>query len=86
MVIPGHGRLCNESDVDDYRNWMTIVRDRIQEMVKKGMTLAQVKAAKPTLDYDGVFANPKLDDRPVRRGGVPRRERDGGAGARDESN
>jgi glyoxylase-like metal-dependent hydrolase (beta-lactamase superfamily II) len=59
MVIPGHGRLSNESDVDDYRNWMTIVRDRIQEMVKSGRTLAQVKAAKPTLDFDGVFANPK---------------------------
>ena len=57
LVIPGHGRLCNESDVDDYRNWMTIVRDRIQEMGKKGMTLAQVKAAKPTLDFDGVFSN-----------------------------
>jgi len=59
MVIPGHGRLSNESDVDDFRNWMTIVRDRIQEMVKSGRTLAQVKAAKPTLDFDGVFATPK---------------------------
>jgi cyclase len=59
MVIPGHGRLCNESDVDDYRNWMTIVRDRVQEMVKKGMTIQQVKAARPTLDYDGVFASPQ---------------------------
>lgn len=58
MVVPGHGRLCNESDVDDYRNWMTIIRDRVHDMVKKGMTLAQVKAARPTLDFDGVFANP----------------------------
>jgi cyclase len=59
LVIPGHGRLCNESDVDDYRNWMTIVRDRVQEMQKKGMSIQQVKAARPTLDYDGVFANSK---------------------------
>ena len=58
-VIPGHGRLCNESDVDDYRNWMTIVKDRVQAMVKKGLTLQQVKAARPTLDYDGVFATPR---------------------------
>jgi cyclase len=57
MVIPGHGRLCNESDVDDYRNWMTIVRDRVQELIKNGRTLAQVKAAKPTLDFDGVFSS-----------------------------
>ena len=59
MVIPGHGRLCNESDVDDYRNWMTIVKDRIQAMVKKKMTLQQVKAAKPTLDYDAIFSVPR---------------------------
>jgi cyclase len=58
MVIPGHGRLSNESDVDDYRNWMTIVRDRVKQMIEKGMTLQQVKAAKPTLDFDGVFTNP----------------------------
>jgi len=58
MVIPGSGRLCNESDVDDYRNWMTMVKDRVQEMIKKKMTLAQVKAARPTLEYDGLFATP----------------------------
>ncbi len=55
-IIPGHGRLCNESDVDDYRNWMTIIKYRVEDMVKKGMTLDQVKAAKPSLDFDGVFA------------------------------
>jgi len=58
MVIPGAGRLCNESDVDDYRNWMTMVKDRVQDMIKKKMTLAQVKAARPTLEYDGLFATP----------------------------
>jgi cyclase len=51
-VIPGHGRLCNEADVVEYRDMVTIVRDRIQDMVKKGMTVEQVKAARPTLDYD----------------------------------
>jgi cyclase len=51
-VIPGHGRLCDEAEVVEYRNMITIVRDRIQAMIKKGMTLEQVKAAKPTLDYD----------------------------------
>jgi len=52
MVIPGHGRLCDEQDVIEYRNMATIVRDRIKEYVKRGMTLEQVKAAKPTLDFD----------------------------------
>ena len=51
-VIPGHGRVCNEADVVEYRDMVTIVRDRIQDMVKRNLTLEQVKAAKPTLDYD----------------------------------
>jgi cyclase len=51
-IIPGHGRLCDEFDVLEYRDMVTIVRDRIRDMIKKGMTLEQVKAARPTLDYD----------------------------------
>jgi len=52
MIIPGHGRLCDMSDVGYYRDMLTIIRDRIQDMVKKGMTSEQVKAARPTRDYD----------------------------------
>jgi len=52
MVIPGHGRLCDEADVVEYRDMVTIVRDRVQDLVRKGMTLAQVQAARPTRDYD----------------------------------
>ncbi len=54
-MIPGHGHLCDEADVVEYRDMATIVRDRVQDMVKKGMTLAQVKDAKPTLDYDPLY-------------------------------
>jgi len=52
FVIPGHGRVCDEADVLEYRDMVTIIRDRIQDMVKRGLTLDQVKTAKPTLDYD----------------------------------
>jgi cyclase len=52
FVISGHGRICDEADVLEYRDMVTIVRDRIQNMVKRGLTVEQVKAAKPTLDYD----------------------------------
>ena len=52
MVIPGHGRLCDVADVVFYQEMVTIIRDRIQDMINKGTTLEQVKAAKPTLDYD----------------------------------
>jgi glyoxylase-like metal-dependent hydrolase (beta-lactamase superfamily II) len=55
MVIPGHGRLCDEADVVEYRDMVTIIRDRVQDMIKKGMSLEQVKAAKPTRDYDPLY-------------------------------
>jgi len=58
MIVPGHGRICDESDVGDYRDMVTIVRDRIQDSIAKKMTLEQVKAARPTFDYDGVYASP----------------------------
>lgn len=54
-VIPGHGHVCDRNDVVDYRDMVTIIRDRVRDAVKKGMTLDQVKAAKLTLDYDGLF-------------------------------
>ena len=56
-VIPGHGRICNEADVVDYRDMVTIVRDRVQEMAVKGMTVQQIKAARPTLEYDGLYGS-----------------------------
>jgi len=52
MVIPAYGRLADEADVAEYRDMMTIIRDRVQNLIAKGMTLEQVKAARPTLDYD----------------------------------
>ena len=55
LVIPGHGRLCDTGDVANYRNMVAIIHDRIQDMIKKGMTLQQVKAAKPTMEYDGLY-------------------------------
>ena len=59
MVIPGHGRLCDQADVVVYQEMVTIIRDRIQDMVSKGMTLEQVKAAKPTMDYDPIYGTNK---------------------------
>jgi cyclase len=58
MIVPGHGRISDSADVAYYRDMVTIIRDRIQEMVKKGMTIDQVKAAKPTLDYDSRYDAP----------------------------
>jgi len=54
-IVPGHGRLCDEADVLEYRDMLTIIRDRIRDLVKKGQSLEQVKAARPTRDYDPRF-------------------------------
>ena len=57
MLVPGHGRISDEADLVEYRDMVTIIRDRIEDMVKKNMTLAQVKAANPTMEYDGLYGN-----------------------------
>jgi cyclase len=58
MIVPGHGRLSDKMDVVEYRNMVTIVRDRIQALVAEGKTLEQVRAAQPTLDYDARYDTP----------------------------
>jgi cyclase len=51
-VVPGHGRVADEADVLEYRDMVTIVRDRVQDMIDRRLTVDQIKAARPTLDYD----------------------------------
>ena len=58
LIVPGHGRLCDSADVAYYRDLVTIIRDRVQDMVKKGATLEQVKAARLTRDYDTRYGSP----------------------------
>lgn len=57
LVIPGHGRVSNLGDVLNYREMLIVVGDRIKSMIAAGMTLEQVKAAKPTFDYDPVYGS-----------------------------
>ena len=56
FIVPGHGRVCDQPDLLEYRDMVTIIRDRIQAAIKKGMTLEQVKAAGLTKDYDGRYS------------------------------
>jgi cyclase len=55
-IVPGHGRLSDEADVVEFRDMVVIVRDRVQDLMKKGKSLDEIKAAKPSLDYDGQYA------------------------------
>jgi cyclase len=54
-IVPGHGRICDEYDLLEYRDMITIIRDRVQAAMKKGMTLDQILQAKYTIDYDARF-------------------------------
>lgn len=51
LIIPGHGRVCNQLDVVEYRDMLSIIRDRIRDLMKDGRTLDQIKAASPTKGY-----------------------------------
>lgn len=52
LIIPGHGRVCDEYEVAEYRDMLAIIRDRVQALINQGATLDQVKAARVTVDYD----------------------------------
>jgi cyclase len=56
MIVPGHGALSDSADVAYYRDMVTKIRDRVDASMKKGMTLEQIKASKPTRDYDARYA------------------------------
>jgi glyoxylase-like metal-dependent hydrolase (beta-lactamase superfamily II) len=57
-IVPGHGRICDQFDVVEYRDMVTIVRDRVRAAIKKDITLDQVKKAGYTKDFDGRYAPP----------------------------
>jgi cyclase len=58
MIVGGHGRLGDTADVAIFRNMVEVVRDRIRDMKKRGLSLQQVRDAKPTLDFDGIYGSP----------------------------
>jgi hypothetical protein len=51
LLVPGHGFVYDKLDLLEYRDAVTVVRDRVQDLIDKGLSLAQVKAADPTLGY-----------------------------------
>jgi glyoxylase-like metal-dependent hydrolase (beta-lactamase superfamily II) len=57
-VVPGHGRILTEADVVEYRDMMTIIRDRVKLGIDEKKSLEQIKAINPTLDYDGLYSVP----------------------------
>jgi glyoxylase-like metal-dependent hydrolase (beta-lactamase superfamily II) len=58
IVVPGHGHLYDHFDVVEYRDMVTIVRDRVRDLMKAGRPLDQIKAAQPAKGYAGRYGNP----------------------------
>jgi cyclase len=56
-IVPGHGRICDEADLVEFRDMIVIVRDRVRDLIGKGMTIEQVKAARPSRDYDTEYVS-----------------------------
>ena len=61
QIVPGRGRISEETDVAEFRDMVAIVRDRVQDMVAKKQTLDQVKAARPSRDYDAEYGASQAD-------------------------
>jgi cyclase len=59
-VVPGHGRVGDEADVLTYRDMVLFIRDRVRHMIGQSMTLDDVLAARPSLDYDGRYNNDEI--------------------------
>ena len=56
-LVPGHGRIADHAELVEYRDMVTVIRDVIQHMIDKGMTLEQIKAANPTQGYRGRYGS-----------------------------
>jgi len=55
LIVPGHGRLCDEWELAEYRDMLVIIRDRVADLIRQGSTLDRVQAARVTADYDERF-------------------------------
>ena len=73
-VIPGHGRIMNQSDVVEYRDMATIIRDRIAMLAKQGKTLDadQGDASDARLRRQLRLDHGTMDDRHVHRRSLQR--------------
>lgn len=63
LIIPGHGRICDEGDLVRYRDMVTIIRDRVQALIDEGHSLDEILEARVTLAYDSRYGtrNPDWD-------------------------
>jgi cyclase len=56
-IVPGHGPMATRADLQDYRDMLAQVRDRIKNLIAAGKTMDEVVAAVPTRDFDARWAS-----------------------------
>ena len=61
LIVPGYGRICEESDVAEFRDMVVIIRDRVQDLITRKMTWDQIKASRPSRDYDAEYGADAAD-------------------------
>ena len=61
LIVPARGRICEETDVAEFRDMVVIIRDRVQDLIAKGMTWEQIKASRPSRDYDAEYGASAAD-------------------------
>jgi len=54
-VVPGHGRICEQMDVVDYRDMVVTVKDNVEDLIKQGKSLDQIKEAQPAKAYETLY-------------------------------
>jgi glyoxylase-like metal-dependent hydrolase (beta-lactamase superfamily II) len=56
LIIPARGPLSNKDDLVNYRDMVTIVRDRIEDGIRRKQTLEQIHAADPLQGFRTRYA------------------------------
>jgi hypothetical protein len=51
-IIPGHGPLSDRAGLQNFRDMVVTIRDRVQEHINAGRSVDEVIAAGPTADFD----------------------------------
>jgi glyoxylase-like metal-dependent hydrolase (beta-lactamase superfamily II) len=54
-IIPGHGPMADRAKLQQFRDMIVVIRDRIQMLAAAGKSLADVQAARPTAEYDAAW-------------------------------
>jgi cyclase len=57
-IVPGHGPLATKTNLQEWRDMMATVRDRVKKLFDEGKSEQEVLAANPIADLDAKWAGP----------------------------